>query len=96
MNLKMAGASQKTPKFSKNGKIMQQRLGNCIINYLKQSRQIKKKNIGDKQCANSLKCNIWGIFQKHYEKLFQDLNWKSVYYSNEVSGSSIVSKHFEK
>ena len=39
----MAGASQKTPKCSKNGKIMQQRLGNCIINYLKQSRQIQKK-----------------------------------------------------
>ena len=29
----MAGASQKTPKFSKNGKIMQQRLGNYKINY---------------------------------------------------------------
>ena len=72
----MAGASQKTPKFSKNGKIMQQRLGNCIINYLKQRRfeTNLKKNIGDKQCANSLKCNICGIFQKHYEKLFQDLN----------------------
>ena len=54
----MAGASQKTPKFSKNGKIMQQRLGNCIINYLKQSRKIKKKNIGDKQFANFPKCNI--------------------------------------
>ena len=47
----MAGASQKTPKCSKNGKIMQQRLGNCLINYLKQRvlfntnlRQIKKKH----------------------------------------------------